>query len=412
MTTTALETTKLPFDKSPTFKSNIEDEDWIEIECPDFGKQYFHYNYTTFSVILKNGKRNILKTRNQGKYLTLSICINNNKYKSILYHRFVYHAYNIDRITCCDDCKENVCIFNVFKNKHQIDHIDGDHSNNHPENLQRLCISCHSTKTIKQTTNKRLNHGIKQSVKILAYKKGDIEYKKEYNSIKEASNELGITTSSIGKNLHNYEQSYNIIYTGSRKNTNKYRFEKVKEDEIEGEIWKDIQDLVGQVSNKGRIKNLRGIISYGNEDENSDYLSIKILNKIYRIHILIMKSFEYEKLVEKAYQIKNSYPECKDITIEDIINSNGKRYSIVVDHIDRNPKNNVLENLRWSTIKENAENTNRIKKVYQYTLDNVFIKTYISIAEASRQTKVNNSCISNACNNRIKTAGKFIWKFQ
>lgn len=30
-----------------------------------------------------------------------------------------------------------------------VDHIDGDHSNNHPSNLQTLCHNCHAIKTIE-----------------------------------------------------------------------------------------------------------------------------------------------------------------------------------------------------------------------------------------------------------------------
>jgi len=29
-----------------------------------------------------------------------------------------------------------------------VDHIDGNHSNNNPENLQTLCPNCHAVKTV------------------------------------------------------------------------------------------------------------------------------------------------------------------------------------------------------------------------------------------------------------------------
>lgn len=38
-----------------------------------------------------------------------------------------------------------------FESEHlfqfDVDHIDGDHSNNHPDNLQTLCANCHRLKT-------------------------------------------------------------------------------------------------------------------------------------------------------------------------------------------------------------------------------------------------------------------------
>jgi 5-methylcytosine-specific restriction endonuclease McrA len=35
----------------------------------------------------------------------------------------------------------------VWNGQLQVDHIDGNHSNNNPENLQTLCANCHSLKT-------------------------------------------------------------------------------------------------------------------------------------------------------------------------------------------------------------------------------------------------------------------------
>jgi 5-methylcytosine-specific restriction protein A len=32
----------------------------------------------------------------------------------------------------------------------QVDHVDGDSHNNDPENLQVLCLRCHSAKTMRE----------------------------------------------------------------------------------------------------------------------------------------------------------------------------------------------------------------------------------------------------------------------
>lgn len=49
------------------------------------------------------------------------------------------------------DHKKNYCEYCGFKalDKCQldVDHIDGDHSNSHPYNLQTLCANCHRLKT-------------------------------------------------------------------------------------------------------------------------------------------------------------------------------------------------------------------------------------------------------------------------
>lgn len=64
----------------------------------------------------------------------------------------------------CQSCKENrikyynknkklVCSICGFQAQHpaqmDIDHIDGDHRNNDPENLQEICANCHRLKTIQ-----------------------------------------------------------------------------------------------------------------------------------------------------------------------------------------------------------------------------------------------------------------------
>jgi group I intron endonuclease len=50
------------------------------------------------------------------------------------------------------------------------------------------------------------------------------------------------------------------------------------------------------------------------------------------------------------------------------------------------------------------------KKVYQYDLDNNFIKSYDSITDAARETGACIGNIGSVCSGKNKTAGGFIWK--
>lgn len=53
----------------------------------------------------------------------------------------------------------------------------------------------------------------------------------------------------------------------------------------------------------------------------------------------------------------------------------------------------------------------RKKKVYQYNLQDEFIKEFNSVAEASKLTNCNKSSIGKVCRTERRTCGGFIWKY-
>lgn len=193
------------------------------------------------------------------------------------------------------------------------------------------------------------------------------------------------------------------------------------------EIWKDIEGYEGyyQISNLGRVKSLSRTTKFGMNYKTSNdiMLSASIGKRGYYVVSLnkdgVSKTFTLHRLIAKAF----------------IPNPENKRF---IDHINTIRTDNRIENLRWVTAKENANNSitlmknresaklrwsvgkfaNRREnlhyiKVQQFTKDGVFVKEYDSIKNASLQTGIDSSSISAVClgtNPKRHTAGGFIWK--
>ncbi|SDS18052.1 group I intron endonuclease [Polaribacter sp. KT25b] len=53
----------------------------------------------------------------------------------------------------------------------------------------------------------------------------------------------------------------------------------------------------------------------------------------------------------------------------------------------------------------------RKKKVHQYNIQGEFINEFESVSEASKQTRINKSCIAKVCRGERKSSGGYLWKF-
>lgn len=109
---------------------------------------------------------------------------------------------------------------------------------------------------------------------------------------------------------------------------------KYKEFLIENEIWVKHPNLDLECSDQGRVRNINSkrVWTPSRKYRNLEYLAIGYKLKRLPVHRLIAQTF-----------IEN--PENKP----------------TVDHIDRNPANNKLDNLRWATYKEQNNNKNNNK---------------------------------------------------
>lgn len=89
-----------------------------------------------------------------------------------------------------------------------------------------------------------------------------------------------------------------------------------------------------------------------------------------------------------------------------------------VNHIDENKLNNSVTNLEWCTNEYNINYGTRKerisekkgRKIIQLDKDDNIIKVWNGTCQASRELKINEGNIWEACNNKRKTAGKYKWK--
>lgn len=181
-------------------------------------------------------------------------------------------------------------------------------------------------------------------------------------------------------------------------------------------VWKDIPGYEGlyQASTDGRIRSTFRYkkVLKPNKQKNGYYSVQLFKNKIGKrilLHRLIALTF-----------IENPYNKAQ------------------VNHKDENKQNNCVDNLEWTTAKENMnygtrtkrqvskidyntnnrkliarENGKRVSKsVSQYSKTGELINVFDSGKDASRATGINHSHILECCaGKRYKTVGGYVWKY-
>jgi hypothetical protein len=224
----------------------------------------------------------------------------------------------------------------------------------------------------------------------------------EYNSVTDAVNELNIKS--------NKSNIFSCII-GKRNKAGGYIWKRVSRVFIpdENEEWKDVIGFEGlyYVSNLGRVASAQfhGIRNFRLMSQFSDSLGYHFV-KLRNWKKGIVMSAPVHRLVAEAF-LPN--PENKP----------------QVDHIDTDPSNNNVENLRWATSLENQRNPLTLERLRSSIIsmnkqgigpkasakkkrkrvvftDGTSVTRYESISQASKATGLSTCSIQRWCNRQIK----------
>lgn len=175
------------------------------------------------------------------------------------------------------------------------------------------------------------------------------------------------------------------------------------------EIWKDIQGYEGlyQVSNLGRVKSLNRIVI-------KEYRGCRI-HKERILKDYNVRGYRQIKL-QKNKTKKNLF--IHRLVAEAFI-PNPNNYT-EIDHIDCDKFNNKVSNLKWCNRLQNISCNNitrkrkNIKYIDCYDLNWNYLKTYISINQASKELNLVWSSIKQCCEGHPhhKRVGKYRFKFK
>lgn len=179
------------------------------------------------------------------------------------------------------------------------------------------------------------------------------------------------------------------------------------------EYWRPVVGYEGlyEVSNKGRVRSLDRYI----KDRNGNYthfLKGRILSQA-----TIRKGYKQVQLSKDGTQTpKRVHRLVAEAFIPNPLNLPQ------INHKDCNPSNNSVENLEWCDAKYNSNygdrtekvkigninNPSKSKRVNQFDLDGVLLKTWPSLSEAAR---IYSRTIGDAVRGRQRTSNGFVWRY-
>ena len=268
--------------------------------------------------------------------------------------------------------------------QNDVNHKNGNPSDNFLENLEWATRSENIRHSYATNTSRKSN-AFKMSKPVLGRKVDSSDEWVKYASANEAARVLKLNSGSIS-----------AVAAGKIKKTGGYEFVKAEANEpecLDGEEWKSF--LTGHVSSMGRYKSCRGVVSTPSPREDG-YSSIRVDGKSHLTHRAIGVAFGL---------------------------LNGTDDPLQIDHIDGNPSNNCLSNLRAVTRSQNIRHSydtntergssalKRSKPVRARKRNTEEWTTYASINDAARRLDLSLASISSVLKKRRTHAGDYEFEY-
>lgn len=309
---------------------------------------------------------------NAGKYPVVRIKYND-KLRNASIHRLVAGAFipNTEELPCVNH-KNHIRHDNVYLNLEWVSYRDNNLHKRQPEPLDEYRQATRPIWKCDPKTGERLEKF--DTIKLAA------------ESIETNATVSGIQSRLVSSARGRVEQdgrSYEVVYG--------FSWEYQEHEDIEGEIWKDVDpNLVKggegyQVSDMGRIKNRRGRVTVP-YDGGAEYLFFTLYPYQHPAHVVLAKTF-----------IPN--PEMLPM----------------VNHMDGDKQNISLDNLEWISASGNTQHAHDIglfpndRLIHQLDLDGNFIAEHTSMANAARKSDLPATTIRYGIYNK-RPAGGFLWK--
>lgn len=171
------------------------------------------------------------------------------------------------------------------------------------------------------------------------------------------------------------------------------------------EIWKNIKGFENlyQVSNKGRIKSFRKSNKFFNQPFH--FLTPSKNQQGYNTVTLYKENKERHKFLVHRLVAEAFIPNLQNYPC--------------INHKDENKDNNCVDNLEWCTYQyNNAYGTAKLraiktkgKKVNQYSVDGIWIASYLSVGIAAKLLNISSTSIKDCCNGKCEFAHGYKWEY-